>query len=271
MLTVPFWGKKVIVATLRILNQSSAHAKANVQGRKERGHVFVNPIHNNNKCHMSCSCNKTKCKNQDSAVELYAQSAPVVAEGGNTEQVNVNASLVDDSESADNDDSGESNYNDEDNGIELDELPAPVADGHTRFEQEMQQALDQINVSPYNPLGTSPNNNMTAFRTAYAQLNELRTLAPVNIVALTATATEATENTEGPLHLCCDNCGDKCECGSDECKAFTRYPKKGANLQASDIDKAKRNVGDQERQQLHKLLVKYHKTLGSQNGKYNKS
>ena len=43
--------------------------------------------------------------------------------------------------------------------------------------------------------GTSTNNKMTAFRTAYAQLHELKTLAPVKMIALTATATGVTEST----------------------------------------------------------------------------
>lgn len=29
---------------------------------------------------------------------------------------------------------------------------------------------------------------------------------------------------EGPLHLCCDNCAGHCECKSDECEGYTKYP-----------------------------------------------
>jgi len=64
----------------------------------------------------------------------------------------------------------------------------------------------------------------------------------------------------GPLHTCCDNCAERCNCSSAECSTYTLFAVTDKKNLDSSVQK-KRKVKDSQKKELKIALVKYHKSL----------
>lgn len=63
-----------------------------------------------------------------------------------------------------------------------------------------------------------------------------------------------------PLHRCCDNCAQLCECKSAECDNYTTYP--ALKLQTTYISSQERNdITQEQRQKVKEALIIYRKEL----------
>ena len=60
------------------------------------------------------------------------------------------------------------------------------------------------------------------------------------------------------LHLCCDYCASKCECGSSDCGTLTTYPSKVLR-QEPESKLRSRGITSEQREAAHEKLTTYHK------------
>lgn len=71
---------------------------------------------------------------------------------------------------------------------------------------------------------------------------------------------EENATTQLVLHLCCDYCAAKCECGSPDCGTLTAYPSKVMEKEPDSIARS-RDITNEQRAAVHEELTIYHKLL----------
>ena len=71
---------------------------------------------------------------------------------------------------------------------------------------------------------------------------------------------EETSTTQPVLHLCCDYCAGKCECGSPDCGTLTAYPSRVMTKEPGSQSRL-RDITNQQREAVHKELTIYYKML----------